>query len=256
MQGAALTHIDGLGIRLEVAAVYTIIYYGTFRIVGTQQRISVAVVAKTNGLADRHSDTPSLGKDGIGTGFQNRHNHEAERRLHEFTLVFIQHIRSATCITKGTIPSIERDDGSFGERHLVGMTLTIAAARIYLFCPPMSYGSCHSAWSSIEQAFSCIRRDCQPTHIFLVSSLLRTDVVRPLLCNGAMIDAQMSGIIAVSITVERSSAEPRDVLCRIRHLETEAQLRQDSTFDVWRRYGADANRAVGIDAELLVDGKD
>ena len=70
-----------------------------------------------------------------------------------------------------------------------------------------------------------------------------------------MINAQVRSIVAVPVAVEGASSKPSDVLRRGWHLEAEAKLGQDSTFYVRSCRGADADCAVGIDAELLADGK-
>ena len=76
-------------------------------------------------------------------------------------------------------------------------------------------------------------------------------MVCPLVGSCAVINAQVSSIVAVPIAVEGATAKPSDVLRRGWHLEAEAKLGQDGTFYVRSCRGADADCSVGIDAELL-----
>ena len=119
----------------------------------------------------------------------------------------------------------------------------------------MPYRCRHSRRRYIHQALASLSGNGQPSHIFLVAGFLRTDMVGPLLGDGAVINAQMSGIVAVAVAVEWASAQPCDVLARAWHFETEAQFRQDGTIIVGRYQGAQANGSVRIDAELLADRK-
>ena len=253
--GSALPHVDGPRVDLVFAAVDAVVDDRSLGSVGGEKGIAVAVVGEENRLADRHADASPTGEGAVGRCLRYGQYHEAERCLPELTLVSVEHIGAARRIAQGAVPGVERDDGVPLEGDFVGMPLAIARVRIDLFGPPVPYGRSHPRGCCIHQPLACVRGDRQPPHVLLVASLLRTDVVGPLLRGGAVPDAQMGGVVAVAIAVVGTAPEPCDVLRGRGHLQAEAEFRQDGSLGARCGQGAHADGSVGIDTELLADGE-
>ena len=109
---------------------------------------------------------------------------------------------------------------------------------------------CHLVGRSEEQSLTLAVGNRQPAHLLFGTVFLRQDIILVLVSDGALIDGRQTSLLTVTVTVPRTSSEPRQLFHLLRHLQFEAKFRQDGTRVLRTDERVDHQRTVGTDDEV------
>ena len=80
--------------------------------------------------------------------------------------------------------------------------------------------------------------------------LLGQDILLVLIGHGALVDSRQASLLTVAITVPRTASKPTELFHLLRHLQFEAELRQDGACVLWTDKRVGHNRTIGADDEV------
>ena len=208
---------------LVVAAVDAVVDGGTLRRRGHLDA-TVGLALAAHGLAHGHRHPRQLSRLGPS---RERHDHEAERRVLCLQLIGLSYVGTARGISQAARGSIERHHRGSTGLELISVLHAVVAVGIVVLRTEVNSRGGHLVRSHKQQSPTLVVSERKPAHLLLCAVFLRQDIILALVGHRALIESWKTGLLAVAIAVPRAASQPCQLLEGRRHLQAEAQLRDN-----------------------------